>query len=892
MPNGDFEYYTACPTSIDQINRATGWNDYYTSGVDYFNNCNPFYVTYQLPASGQGFIGGLASDTLRNWSQLAVSDISPLTIGIPYQVSYSASLDNSCGVATNSLGVLFIANGPSSIPYSIFTTTTPEPQVRFANYGIITDTQNWIRLSKTFVADSAYTKIVVGGFFTVGVSASMRLSYYNNVNISPQAYYLIDSVVVKRLKMITPYLPDTALCAGSMFNLYDTVNAPNFFNNGNVFTAQLSNSSGSFTNAITIGTVISTTTSIIQCTIPGNTPTGNGYKIRVVSSNGIAISDTISVGIGNSVSKPSIISNSPVCLGSLFNANAASTTGANFKWTGPASFSATGASINVANTNISNAGDYIATAIFYGCKASDTLQLLINPLPGKPVASSNTPICSGNTLNLISSTSTSGVGFSWTGPNSFTSSAQNPSVINTTTTTASGDYIVTATITATGCSAKDTETVLVRPTPVLNATNNSPVCEGGTVNISATATPTGTISWVGPNSYTSSAQNPTITNANPNASGDYIISVTLNGCTGKDTTTVMVNPQPIIPLTGSNTPVCVGMGLNLAAASNAGASYSWTGPNGFSSAAQNPTRNNIGIADAGTYSVIATLNGCSSVAGSTAVVVNPAPFVTIYSNPADSICQGSPITFVALPANTSTPTYRWTKNSSPSVLGTSNTFISTTINNNDLIRCEITEIQKCGVPFTDTSNEIKMTVLSWVTPSVSITANPPAPLSPNQLISFTATPVNGGSKPQYQWTRNGTNVIGANAAGWSTQQLSNNDVICVSLTSSEKCPQPKMVQSNCITVTVLTDVDNIKTIGNFTLYPNPNNGSFIIKGSINNNETITLQILNATGQLVYEARTLPKNKELYEQVDVQHLPGGLYMLRLNGKDNIRFTIER
>jgi hypothetical protein len=56
-----------------------------------------------------------------------------------------------------------------------------------------------------------------------------------------------------------------------------------------------------------------------------------------------------------------------------------------------------------------------------------------------------------------------------------------------------------------------------------------------------------------------------------------------------------------------------------------GATYSWTGPNGFTSTLQNPTRSSAATADGGTYNVTVTVNGCTSAAGSTNVVVNATP---------------------------------------------------------------------------------------------------------------------------------------------------------------------------------------------------------------------------------------------------------------------------
>ena len=57
------------------------------------------------------------------------------------------------------------------------------------------------------------------------------------------------------------------------------------YNAGNIFTAQLSNASGSFASPVNIGTLSSTTSGSISATIPANQAAGTGYRIRVVSSN-------------------------------------------------------------------------------------------------------------------------------------------------------------------------------------------------------------------------------------------------------------------------------------------------------------------------------------------------------------------------------------------------------------------------------------------------------------------------------------------------------------------------------------------------------------------------------------------------------------------------------
>src|SRR5207237_131311 len=91
------------------------------------------------------------------------------------------------------------------------------------------------------------------------------------------------------------------------------------------------------------------------------------------------------------------------------------------------------------------------------------------------------------------------------------------------------------------------------------------------------------------------------------------------------TTTVTVKAKPAAPTATNGGPYCEGLTIQLNASTVTGASYSWTGPNGFTSALQNPTIANSTTANSRTYSVTATVTSCTSPAGTTTETGNAKP---------------------------------------------------------------------------------------------------------------------------------------------------------------------------------------------------------------------------------------------------------------------------
>lgn len=87
------------------------------------------------------------------------------------------------------------------------------------------------------------------------------------------------------------------------------------------------------------------------------------------------------------------------------------------------------------------------------------------------------------------------------------------------------------------------------------ATNNSPICSGQTLQLSAETVNNATYSWWGPNNFTSNLQNPTITNATPENAGTYYLTITVNGQPSADTSETVAYIYLPVPDAGNDTTI-------------------------------------------------------------------------------------------------------------------------------------------------------------------------------------------------------------------------------------------------------------------------------------------------------------------------------------------------
>jgi uncharacterized repeat protein (TIGR01451 family)/gliding motility-associated-like protein len=348
-----------------------------------------------------------------------------------------------------------------------------------------------------------------------------------------------------------------------------------------------------------------------------------GIYSVTVTKDGCTATATTSVTINNQIAVAT--SNSPICQGGPINLSASA--GASYAWAGPGGFTASVQNPTRNNSTTAMTGIYSVTVGGQNsCTGTATTSVVVNPRPTASITS-NSPVCTGLTINL---SARGGQNFTWAGPAGFSSSDQNPSVANTTTANA-GVYSVTVGD-ENACTNTATASVVINVTTA-SATSNAPVCIGGSILLSATGG--GTYSWAGPAGFSSTAQNPLRSNSTTDMGGIYSVTVTRNGCTATATTSVAINTQGANAI--SNGPLCVGNQLNLSA--SAGTAYSWSGPAGFSSSIQAPSRVNVTTAMAGVYIVAVTgSNGCTGIA-SVSVVINERPVPGIENN--NPVCEGN-----------------------------------------------------------------------------------------------------------------------------------------------------------------------------------------------------------------------------------------------------------
>lgn len=270
------------------------------------------------------------------------------------------------------------------------------------------------------------------------------------------------------------------------------------------------------------------------------------------------------------------------------------------------------------------------------------------------------------------------------------------------------------------------------------------------------------------------------------------------------------------------------------------------------------------------------------------------PAVVTSVTPNDSVCVGRLVTFSATPVNGGTsPVFIWKRNGVEVGTGPGYTYTPT---DGDIVYCRMAANSRCRT--TDTANgiAIPMTVLPYDIPTVTINATPGLVIIGGQEVTFSATVSNGGTSPSYQWKVNGGAVAGATNATYVSSTLSNGDTVSCTVVSAGLCGGIAASDKVVITVNQVGVSDPGMGNGSIRLNPNPNDGSFVLSGTLAGVGETSLTITNVIGQEVWSEQWYAKQPGLNRRINAgRELVNGMYLLTLtqNGTSHIvHFVIAK
>ncbi|HEY6162783.1 MAG TPA: PKD domain-containing protein, partial [Bacteroidia bacterium] len=443
-------------------------------------------------------------------------------------------------------------------------------------------------------------------------------------------------------------------------------------------------------------------------------------------------------------------------------------------------------------------------------------------------------ICPNGGSVVLTANSGNGYTYQWQLNNANINGATNQSY----TATQAGTYNVIVS-NATGCSAASTSvTVSLLPAPTANITAGGPVtfCQGGSVNLTASANS----SYQWSNGGVSQTINVT-------ASGTYFVTVTdANGCTATSSNTaVTVNPLPNATITaGGPTTFCTGDSVQLCA--NTSSSYMWS---------NNATTQCIYATQSGSFIVQVTdANGCTSNASpSMSVSVGSSPTPTISANGPVNICQGDN---VVLTCNTTANSYSWSNGA---------TTQSITVTASGTYNCTVTNTNACnGV---GTSNSINVTVSAVPTAGFTFSGTVPT------IVFSSGTSVGATN---FMWDFGDQN---SSSAPNPTHTYATNGVytVCLIASNTAGCSDTICQNVNINTGIAPLQADNLTTV---SLYPNPLNDQATLEFELDGNAQVSIVLFGIDGKVMFSREGSFDSGVNKVNIDAGQIPAGIYFTRI------------
>ena len=478
--NPSFEEYSMCPSQPGELFKADGWTINVNTS-DYFNSCcgcpnilNVPYTGYgyQYPSTGDGFAGFLGlpigGPATREFLGRALDN--PMVLGQKYYVSFKVNFSQNaytslCG--QDKIGMKF-----TNVNHGIDTVLNPpfaEDSAHVYTDDIIMDTLNWVTISGSFIADSAYQYMMIGVFFN---AADVTLNCVDSTSVFKWNYYYVDDVCVSvdsalcadYPPCIAPDVPiiwstDSVSCEGEDHNIWNGFGNLNSATNWYWYEDSCGGTLIDSGQLITVSPM-TTTTYFMRgeggCVDPGVCDSFTVYVLPKPTAT--AAGDTA------------------ICLGD--SAQLSASGGSAYLW--------------LPGTNLSDASSaapwaspltttLYAVTVVDSNNCSDNASVLITVYP-LPVANAgtDTAICLGDSVQLNAS---GGVSYLWFSTAYLSNdSTGDPWTLPDT----NSEYVVAVTSSA-GCQSQDSLMISFIPDVALSVAGDTGICSGETVTLWATA---------------------------------------------------------------------------------------------------------------------------------------------------------------------------------------------------------------------------------------------------------------------------------------------------------------------------------------------------------------------------------------------------------------------
>jgi PKD repeat protein len=419
-------------------------NNNYTGGSNNAGTCLGFipitYTAVNTPTQPAGITGGPTSNYMHmtavgqtlNAVYLGVDNICVNAFNYFTRMTNDIS---TVGFSTVTLKFWWIGTGADQSKLELYYSTNQGSSWTMVTSPVNDFSQNasWVQHEVSIPAFAEQSTIRFGFRLRNQISSEI---YPGSIGYGIDDFEVIGSSSAQPNAINTGNISPLSYCTGQTVNVPFT--ATGNYGAGNVFTAQLSNASGSFASPVNIGTLSSSTSGTIVATIPAGMASGTGYRIRVVSSDPATTGDqntsniTITEGqaqtIGVTPSSPASF-----CVGTSVTLTAA-TGFNNYVW----STGATGTSITV-----SAAGTYSVTAQSSdGCGTASSGPIVVNEISIPVPSFTYTQVNDSYTVSFTN-TSQDGVSYLWNFGGGNTSTQENPSF----NFPFDGTYTVTLTVT-------------------------------------------------------------------------------------------------------------------------------------------------------------------------------------------------------------------------------------------------------------------------------------------------------------------------------------------------------------------------------------------------------------------------------------------------------------